>query len=122
MSLLLDTNILITLLNSDELPLPPFRGAYCISVITEAEILCYSGMSYKEIELISELIATLNVIPVDSMIAQRAAQLGRTRSGKLPDLLIAATAIEYELTLITKNLKDFTAIPYLEIRDTIMLS
>lgn len=56
---------------------------------------------------------------VDSRIARAAAQLGRTRKTKLPDLIIAATAIEFDIPLITKNVKDFRNIPRLRIQTTL---
>lgn len=44
-------------------------------------------------------------------------EVGR-RSGRTfsqPDLLLAATALEHNLTLITRNIKDFTSIPDLKV-------
>lgn len=67
----------------------------------------------------NQLILTMDVWPIDSSIARRAAELGRTRTTKLPDLLIAATALEYNLILITKNVKDFHNIPNLKIQEHI---
>ncbi|MBI2410332.1 MAG: hypothetical protein HYV32_00350 [Candidatus Kerfeldbacteria bacterium] len=52
---------------------------------------------------------------MDSLIAERAAMLGRTRKTKLPDLLIAATALILDIPLITKNKKDFRKIPGLTV-------
>jgi predicted nucleic acid-binding protein len=37
------------------------------------------------------------------------------RTYQLPDLLIAATALEHDLTLVTRNVKDFTKIPALKL-------
>ncbi len=43
---------------------------------------------------------------------------GLRRSGQLigdPDLLIAATALHYDLTLVTRNVKDFQRTPGLRL-------
>jgi len=37
------------------------------------------------------------------------------------DLFIAATALSYNLTLVTRNIKDYTHIPYLKLYRTVIL-
>ncbi|HLD21561.1 MAG TPA: type II toxin-antitoxin system VapC family toxin [Patescibacteria group bacterium] len=114
MQLLLDTNILIEHLQFGTIP-PPHFFDYSISTITEAEILRLSGVGEQEIEKIEQWLMTVEIIPVTSVIARKAAFLGRTRKTKLPDLLIAATAIELNIPLVTKNVKDFRRIPHLKV-------
>ena len=47
----------------------------------------------------------------------RTISLRRSRRIKIPDAIIAATALEYDLTLITHNTSDFTGIPNLKLLD-----
>ncbi|MGJ8726262.1 MAG: PIN domain-containing protein [Roseibacillus sp.] len=47
------------------------------------------------------------MIPVTSKISQTAAQLALLPSRDLPDLLIAATALVHDLTVVTRNVKHF---------------
>lgn len=115
MRLLLDTNIVISHMQ-EEIPLPNLGTQFVISVITEAELLRYPKAAPKDLTKIQEWLASIEILAIDSAIARRAAQLGRTRKTKLPDLLIAATAIEHGLTLITRNTKDFQRIHGLIIR------
>ena len=63
----------------------------------------------EEIEVWADLLAeTYNVLPVDGAIFRRAARLMQAQSRTLyEDALIAATAIEHDLTLVTRNVKDF---------------
>jgi predicted nucleic acid-binding protein len=42
--------------------------------------------------------------------------VGRELAIALPDALVAATAVERELTLVTRNVKDFEAVPGLPVR------
>lgn len=101
----------------DEVPVPltPSQvDTYAISVITEAEIWRLPGLGSLEERLIDDLLSLLTIVSIDSAIARTAARLGRTRKTRLPDLLIAATAIEHRLSLVTGNTKDFRGIPGLK--------
>ncbi len=119
MTVLLDTNIVLEHFRSGILlDLPP-RTSLCLSVITEAELLRYHGLGIHEITIIERFLSITTVLVVDSSIARRAAKIGRTRSTKLPDLFIAATSIEFNIALITKNIKDFRGIPGLTVRQQI---
>ena len=80
------------------------------SVVNVAEI--HAGLRPGEEAQARRLIASLDVLPITAMIAVQAGQLVRTwaRKGRtlaLDDMLVAATALEYRLTLATNNRKDF---------------
>lgn len=49
------------------------------------------------------------IIPVDALIAQQSAALHLQRTRPWADALIAATALVYELTVVTRNVSDFHA-------------
>ena len=53
------------------------------------------------------------VLPVDSATARRWGQLSATLGHDSADLLIAATALEHGLSLVTRNVRDFepTGVP-----------
>ena len=116
MTVLLDTNVVLEHLNSSSSTLVLYERDFAISVITETEILRYPGLEAAELEAIEQFLAITLIIGIDSSIARRAAALGRTRKTKLPDLLIAATALQFGLPLITRNAKDFKNIPQLIVR------
>lgn len=80
------------------------------SAMNVAEI--HAGMREQEIEKTKRLLARIDVYPITVPIAKRAGDLKRAWSlrGKtleLPDTIVAATALEYGLTLLTDNRKDF---------------
>jgi predicted nucleic acid-binding protein len=56
-------------------------------------------------------------LPVDAPIAERAGRLRRGGSMRLPDALIAATALEHRLSLITRNVRDFHVVKGLKLRE-----
>lgn len=117
MRLLLDTNVIIRHLQDGE-PLPEWGTRFVISVITEAEILRHPNARAADLRKIEAWLATVEIIPVDSIIARRAAKIGKTRKTKLPDLLIAATALELNIPLVTSNNKDFKGISNLQVEST----
>ncbi|MDE2995109.1 MAG: type II toxin-antitoxin system VapC family toxin [Chloroflexota bacterium] len=68
------------------------------------------------------LASTVPVLPLSIAVAQRCARLreslrtrGRRVRPRALDLLIAATALEYQLTLVTRNVDDYRDIPDLEL-------
>ncbi|RLF11364.1 MAG: type II toxin-antitoxin system VapC family toxin [Thermoprotei archaeon] len=133
MGYLFDTCFLIDLVSGD-------RGAEskarevdalgvvkAISVVTVHEYLrgihyLYGGTSKLEEKLLkaeSELSA-FQVMPYTYEIARRAAFIDaylakRGRIISFPDAVIAATAIHYDLTLVTRNTRHFLDIPHLRV-------
>jgi hypothetical protein len=113
---LLDSNIVILALRGIPKALDLLeaskrqRERLCISVVTRTEII--AGMHPHEEERTLELLDSLENIPVDEAIADRAGRLiyQYAREGiqfSFPNALIAATALQYELTLATTNPKHF---------------
>jgi len=86
------------------------EGTLYISVATRTEIL--AGMRPHEEEHTMELLDSLENLPVDEAIADRAGRLiyQHARQGvqfSFPDALIAATALHHDLTLVTTNPRHF---------------
>ena len=62
------------------------------------------------------------IVPLSIPVAQRCARLretlrrqGRRTSSRALDLIIAATALEHDLTLVTRNTADYQDIPELKL-------
>jgi hypothetical protein len=68
-------------------------------------------------DLISVLLAPFREIEVGRVVAERAGRLRQETGVRLPDALIAATAIEHKLSLFTRNRTDFEKVAGLGIRD-----
>jgi predicted nucleic acid-binding protein len=110
-SVLLDTDVFVDHLRGAR-QLPGFSGSY--SVITRAEL--FAGAETDE-PAVRALLELHTEIDVDSSIAERAGRLRRTASMRMPDALIAATALEQGLDLVTRNRRDFAKVHGLRVRD-----
>jgi toxin FitB len=109
--LLLDTDVFIDHLRGAA-ELKPGRHRLHYSVITRAEL--FAGNTATA--LTSQLLASFREVPVDRDVAERAGRTVREFGLRLPDALIAATALEKGLQLSTRNIKDFEGVRGLRIR------
>ena len=113
---LLDTSVIIDVLNNKRdrpgLLLELVRAGHvlgcCPINITEV----YAGLRPKEETATQELFASLQHFPITPPAARMAGEFKRDYARKgttlnLGDVIIAAVAIHYELTLLTDNVKDF---------------
>lgn len=108
---LLDTNYILGLLKSSarvindasSRELSVEKCSY--SVITRIELLGYPGISDEESRLIRGRLDLLIAFPLSDAVEERTIRLRQSRKIKLPDAVIAATAIEYQLELLTFDQK-----------------
>ncbi|GIL21726.1 MAG: ribonuclease VapC [Bacteroidota bacterium] len=87
----------------------------CISAITEIELLCWKTATEKDLQVLHNFINDALVIELEQSIKVKTADIRKEHKIKLPDAIIAATAIVYDLTLITNNEKDFSNINTLKV-------
>jgi predicted nucleic acid-binding protein len=81
-----------------------------IAMATRVEVL--AGMHPHEERVTIQLLNSMTGLPVDASIADRAGRLiyEHARKGfhiSFPDALVAATALEHGLTLVTTNARHF---------------
>jgi len=115
--MLLDTNIIIYSCKPDGRTLAAWTGhpnAAVASVIW-VESLGYKGIQVQEERAIREVLSQVMTCPLDEEIIQRAIQLRQQKGMKLGDAIIAATALEYGVPLVTRNDGDFKHISGLHI-------
>jgi predicted nucleic acid-binding protein len=126
---LIDSDIVIAHLKDDKEVLALIdrlsEGPISISVITYME--AYQGVirspePHTANHKFNAFMASVPAFPVSVEVAQRCAgvreglrQSGRSYRSRSLDLLIAATAMEYELTLVTRNTKHYDDIPGLQL-------
>ena len=114
--LLVDTDVCIDHLAGVR-RLPRRAGRLGYSVITRAELL--AGAVDDDEPSVRRLLAGMDEIPVDRRIADRAGLLRRQVSAlRMPDALIAATALVHSLALQTNNRRAFKTVPGLRLRQS----
>jgi predicted nucleic acid-binding protein len=121
----LDTNTIIYYVEQDTHTYPLLedilRDPSCtiyVSTVTEVELFSFPTLSAEEAQLIEEnVLQTVALMPLDSQIARIAGRIRAAYKLKLPDSVIAATALFTGTTLLTRNHRDFTKIPTLRVGD-----
>ena len=76
-----------------------------LSVITRAEVL--AGFDEDRAPLALLLLDRFTTLPISLEIADCAARLRRSERWKLPDALQASVALQHDLTMVTRNTRDF---------------
>lgn len=128
MSFLLDTDICSAHIKGDRhvwQKMQQHGGGLYVSAITVGELFTWAGrrgVSPTRLIAIRELLSNTAIIDVTTVIAEqfgtlRAALLDSGRIAPEMDLLIAATALAHNLTLVTHNTRDFDYVPGLRLQD-----
>ncbi len=118
---LIDTNAGIDFLNGK---LPPASTVWleqlldaqqlAMSVVVRIELLSWQGAP-AEMQALEDFIAATEVLPLDEPVTQQTIRLRQQHRVKLPDAIIAATALAHNLPLLTRNVSDFQALACLAV-------
>jgi len=104
---LLDTNFFLGLMKTtpEVLAIVTRRdllvSSCAYSAVTRMELLGYPNITNEEERLIADKLSKFTYLPITSEVEDLAIVLRRTRKVKLPDAVIAATAIHHGLELLS---------------------
>jgi predicted nucleic acid-binding protein len=100
----LDTNAILYFLGGKlSHPLP--TGQYFISVISEMELLSYPLLDESALSKIEAFLSEITIISLSESVKKLAIALRREHQLKLPDAIVAATALSLGATLVTNDAK-----------------
>ncbi|MGN6801895.1 MAG: type II toxin-antitoxin system VapC family toxin [Ginsengibacter sp.] len=117
--LLLDTNAIIALLKENEKikKATDTADAIFISIISELEFKSFKNISKSDLRLFDSFTSMIDVVDLEAtnnILKKKIIEIRNTYRLKLPDAIIAATAIVNNATLITAD-TDFRKVKDLEI-------
>ena len=128
MSFLLDTDTCSAYLKGNRLVgnrFLQYTGGLHVSAVTMGELYTWAlraAASPKRLQSVQELLSDLTVLDVTHDVALKFGELRAARFDRgLPppemDLLIAATALVHDFTVVTHNTKDYADVPGLRVTD-----
>lgn len=102
-----DTNIFLYLQSGRQDLVRIFNeSSVFISVISELELLGFKGLDERSEQELIKCLRSCFIVDIESPIKKVAIELRKKYQMKLPDAIIAATAIHLQIPLITAD-KDF---------------
>ncbi len=110
---LLDTNILIYyadgLLKNWTFSESIFIQSFKISIISKIEFLGWAGFHGNEIQynMAKDFVNNASIFYLDDEVAEETILIRQKYKIKMPDAVIAATAIINNMTLVSVNIRDF---------------
>ena len=111
----LDTNACIYFLNGDGVLTDFLQGqSIYIFIITEIELFAFHGNDDSSIEILNDFINSITVLDIDREIKTLSTELRKTYKLKIPDTIIAASALLLSLPIITAD-KSFKKIAGLDL-------
>lgn len=107
---LLDTNALIALLqgNRELMALTHSADWLGVSVINVLEFLGFDGLTEEDRQLFQQFVSRITVVDLvhsNAVLMAHVAAIRQTRTFKLPDAIVMASAALYEATLITNDVQ-----------------
>lgn len=107
--ILIDSNLIIYAVQAQFKDLREWilETAPCYSIISRIEVLGFAKLQLIEKQALTEILDNLEIVYLNPNCYETAITLKQQRKMSLGDALIAATCLEYQQTLATRNVDDF---------------
>lgn len=112
----IDTNVILYFLGGKLADPLPDDGQILISVISEIELLSYPSLIPEEEKVIKEFLSDTRIVNLTEDVKNKAIQLRRKYAIKLPDAIIASTALICRAEFITND-KRLAKVSHLQCRE-----
>lgn len=113
---LIDSNVIIGYLDRKISPVgmqfldPIIDETPKIFIINKIEVLRFNNLDGKNYQTLVEFVNECLVLNLNDIIVDITIRICKTKRIKLPDAIIAATALSADLILLTRNTTDFKGI------------
>ncbi len=111
-TVLADTNFIVYMMEGRKEVLPHLENFIVLSVVTEIELLGIKNIPEKVYNERKSVLNDSLIFPFDEIIKSIAIEIKQKHVLKIPDAIIAATAIKHNIPLLTadKALKKITGL------------
>jgi toxin FitB len=115
--MLIDSNIIIYASQGESPQIGQLIREYdiAVSAVSYVEVLGYHRLTEESRLFLEAFFRIVEVLPISQVVLDRAVKLRQIRRMSLGDAIIAATALVYDRTLVTRNIEDFQWITELSI-------
>jgi len=93
-----------------------FNSNFSVSIVSKIEVLGFNTQEY-ELEQLESFIQLSSIVYIDEAVAVKTIEIRRMKRIKLPDAIIAATALVQNCILLSHNTTDFNKIEGLQVLD-----
>ena len=122
MNMLVDSNVIIDYV-SNRIPEKSakqldiyFNSNFSVSIVSKIEVLGFNTQEY-ELKQLESFIQLSSIVYIDEAVAVKTIEIRRMKRIKLPDAIIAATALVQNCILLSHNTTDFNKIEGLQVLD-----
>ena len=117
---LIDTNVIIDNFGN-KLPEKAKTLLYSIdltvSAVTKIEVLGWINATKEQLQPLYDFMEIANILPINEAVIEKTITIKQTKKIALGDAIIAATALVYDLIVISRNISDFKNIDGLKVID-----
>ncbi len=119
-SYLIDTNVIIDNFGN-KLPEKAKNLLYSIdmtvSAVTKIEVLGWINATKEQLQPLYDFMEIANILPINEAVIEKTISIRQNKKIALGDAIIAATALVYNLVVISRNTSDFKNIDGLQVID-----
>jgi predicted nucleic acid-binding protein len=86
-----------------------------ISAVTKIEVLGWRNATKEQLRPLEDFMEFARILPIDDQVISKTIKIRQNNKIALGDAIIGATAIVYNLTILTRNIADFKNIEDLNV-------
>jgi len=117
---LIDTNVIIDNFGNklpEKAKILLYSIDLIVSAVTKIEVLGWINATKEQLQPLYDFMEITNILPINEAVIEKTITIRQTKKIALGDAIIAATALVYDLVLISRNASDFKNIDGLQVID-----